>query len=204
MHGTSGSSTQSYAGFSSCWSCWCQSPHGRLPKGHPLLDPWGPLILTHQTLLPTAGSPLPPPLETTPGEASLNCITQAMGWEESRTHLSPGSRESTHSPLGEGQLFWKPHKGASTWAWGEPTWWPRYPPMRRCWGEGVVDCKDHLDIQHKVCGRMGKKGYRAERVSVSTWKENVTKKVGFGFMGIKQSHVGLCTLVRPLHLRFLI
>lgn len=71
-------------------------------------------------------------------------------------------------------------------------------------GEGVVDCKDHLDIQHKVCGRMGKKGYRAERVSVSTWKENVTKKVGFGFMGIKQSHVGLCTLVRPLHLCFLV
>ena len=78
------------------------------------------------------------------------------------------------------------------------------PSNEQVLGEGVVDCKDHLDIQHKVCGRMGKKGYRAERVSVSTWKENVTKKVGFGFMGIKQSHVGLCTLVRPLHLCFLV
>lgn len=40
--------------------------------------------------------------------------------------------------------------------------------------------------------------------SVSTWKENMTKKVGFGFMGIKQFRVGLCTLVRPLCLRFLV
>ena len=39
--------------------------------------------------------------------------------------------------------------------------------------------------------------------SVSTWKENMTKKVGFGFMEIKQSRVGFCTLVRPLCLHFL-
>lgn len=65
-------------------------------------------------------------------------------------------------------------------------------------GERGVYCKDHLDVQHKVCGRVGNEGDQGRKNgSVSTWKESVTKKVVFGFMGNEPSPAGLCALVRP-------
>lgn len=63
---------------------------------------------------------------------------------------------------------------------------------RVLWGS-QAKVKNHLDVQHKVCGRVGNEGDQGRKNgSVSTWKESVTKKVVFGFMGNEPSPAGLC------------